>query len=140
MSDIINIGGAGILFLSALGVVVEISPIKINPLQWLGAKLNKGIADELADVKKDLVELSEDAKRQTALNNRYRIVRFADELMHSPQILHSEEHFNQIEECITAYSMYCDEHPEFANHKAKTSIKRINEVYEKCVRLNNFLK
>lgn len=140
LNELLNYGGLGILFLSALGVLFEIAPIKLNPIGWLGRRFNAHLSEEIADVKADVAEVGRLADERDALNSRYRIIRFADELMHSPEILHSEEHFNQIEECITAYGRYCDKHPEFANHKAKASIKRINEVYEKCRKLNNFLK
>lgn len=140
ITDLINYGGAGVLLLSALGVVIEITPVKFNPIQWLGSRLNKSLKDDIEEVKKDIQKVSDTADERDALNNRFRIVRFADELMHSPEIYHSEEHFNQIEEAITAYNHYCDDHPAFANHKAKASIKRINEVYEKCRKDNLFLK
>lgn len=140
MQELIGLGGLGAIILAAAGVLVEIAPVKINPIGWLGRHFNASISAEIADVKADVAEVARLADEREALNNRYRIIRFADELMHSPEILHSEEHFNQIEECITAYCRYCDEHPEFKNHKAKASITRINEVYIKCRKLNNFLK
>ncbi len=140
LNELINYGGVGMLLLSFLAVLFEITPTKINPVQWLGDRFNASTKAEIADLKKDIAQVKQAEDERNALNNRYRIIRFADELMHSPEIYHSEEHFNQIEECITAYSTYCDEHPEFKNHKAKASIKRINEVYEKCRRLNSFLK
>lgn len=140
LDEIINYGGAGVLLVSALGVLVEIAPVKVNPIGWLGKHFNAQISAEIAEVKADVAESARLADERDALNCRYRIIRFADELMHSPELLHSEEHFNQIEECITAYNRYCEQHPEFTNHKAKASIARINEVYLKCRKLNNFLK
>ena len=139
-NELINYGGAGVLFLSFLAVFIEVTPIKLNPVQWLGDRFNASTKAEIADLKDDIAQVKQAEDERNALNNRYRIIRFADELMHSPELYHSEEHFNQIEECITAYSTYCDEHPEFKNHKARASIKRINEVYEKCRRLNSFLR
>ena len=101
-------------------------------------------ASELGLIKADMIELKENNRRQDeerkmdkAYDARRRILQFADEIRRG--IRHSLEHFNDILDDITYYTKYCDEHPSFQNDKAVRSIQRIEEVYDECMRNNDFL-
>ena len=48
---------------------------------------------------------------QEAINCRYRILRFGDEVKHGTR--HSQEHFEQILADIDAYEIYCKDHKDF---------------------------
>lgn len=137
-------GGALVLLLT----LVQISPIKINPWSALGRligkALNGDVLEKLSEIegKVDALEkrdAQQDAEREQdkALDARRRILQFADEIRRRDR--HSEEHFNNVYEDIKFYSNYCRLHEDFENDRAKTSIKIIEETYEKCVRENDFL-
>ena len=104
----------------------------------------KDFADEIGIIKADLIELKESNRAQDAaraLDKAYearrRILQFADEIRRG--IRHSMEHFNDILDDITYYTTYCNDHPKFQNDKAVRSIQRIEEVYDECMRNNDFL-
>lgn len=72
-----------------------------------------------------------------ATNKRVRILRAADEIrLH---VRHSKEWFDQLNEDITDYEMYCETHPGFKNNQAVQSIIIINNAYKKAFEENDFL-
>ena len=147
------------LWLFVLSIVLQIAPIKINPWSWLGKligrffgwlgkrvgkAINGDVITELEEIKDRLTVLEKHDEQQDAtrardkaLDARRRILRFADECRRKDK--HSEEHFNNVFEDIKYYTSYCRDHEDFANDKARLSIKRIEEVYEECGRENSFL-
>ena len=131
-----NVGMVAI-FLAIAMSFIEISPIKINPWSWLGNTLNKGIISKLEKVENDVTEVKRKVGESTAVNARYRILRFDDELLHD--VKHTKEHFDQILYDIDTYEKYCNEHPDFKNNLAVMAIKHIKNVYQKCSRDNMFL-
>lgn len=147
------------LWLVIAFTVLQIAPIKINPWTWIGKllgrffgwlgkrigkALNGDVITELEGIKDRLTELEKHDEQQDAtrdrdkaLDARRRILRFADEIRRKER--HSEEHFNNVLDDITFYKGYCEAHKDFANDRARLSIKRIEEVYEQCARYNSFL-
>ena len=132
------------LWLVIAFTVLQIAPIKINPWTWIGKALNGDVITELEGIKDRLTELEKHDEQQDAtrdrdkaLDARRRILRFADEIRRKER--HSEEHFNNVLDDITFYKGYCEAHKDFANDRARLSIKRIEEVYEQCARDNSFL-
>lgn len=135
-------------WLAVSSVIVEVSPIKINPwtwiARWFGKAINGGVISELDSIKKEIGDIKgrnekQDAEREKdkAFDSRRRILRFADEVRRGDR--HSYEHFNAVLDDIANYLMYCTNHPEFQNEKAVLSIKIIKDTYEKCMRENDFL-
>lgn len=128
--------------------IVQIAPIRIDPWTWIAKHLGRAINGELKqsvdDLRKDVVALQEQRKfdqeeweKDKIETRRTRILRFSDELRQD--IHHSEESFNQVLEDIDAYQDYCSDHPRYPNTKAETAIRRIKEVYQKCLNDNSFL-
>lgn len=131
----------GLLALLASSVVVQVSPIKLNPWTWLakkiGTAINGKVTRQLAEISRKLdAHISEDG-RSDAKRARVHILRFADEVLQGK--LHSKEHFDEILEDITFYNRYCARHPEFPNDKATLSIAHIERVYRARLEKNDFL-
>lgn len=131
----------GLLALLASSVVVQVSPIKLNPWTWLakkiGTAINGEVTRQLAEISRKLdAHISEDGKSD-AKRARVHILRFADEVLQGK--LHSKEHFDEILEDITFYNRYCARHPEFPNDKATLSIAHIERVYRARLEKNDFL-
>ena len=122
----------GVTVVALVSVFIEITPVKINPvskfLAWLGRKINSEVI-----AKVDRLE----TEMQEAINCRYRILRFGDEVKHGTR--HSQEHFEQILADIDAYEIYCKDHKDFKNNKTKVTTERILDVYRKCVETDDFL-
>lgn len=125
----------------ALSAIIQISPIKLNPWSWLarhiGRAINKEVIEKVDGLEKDVNNLRADMHEQSARDARARILRFGDEILHGTK--HSQEHFDEILACITDYTKYCDEHPEFKNHVTVITTQHILDVYDKCRRENSFL-
>lgn len=130
---------AGILFL--LGLCIEITPIKVNPisavLKWLGKKMNGDVVAQVQDLGKEVVSLRNDYEEQVAVSNRYRILRFGDEILHG--VRHSQDHFEQILRDIDAYERYCDGHKTFKNNVTAATTETILSTYKRCRDENDFL-
>ena len=100
------------------------------------------ISTQELNKKLDMVceKMTEEEKRREeehATANRYRILRFDDEIRHDEH--HTKEHFDQILEDITEYENYCDSHPLYKNNKATLAIENIKHVYQRCTDEKKFL-
>jgi hypothetical protein len=132
----------------ALMSVVEISKIKINPwtalFEWVGNLLMSGVKNdikrinaELKSVKQELGAMKYSSEQNEAKAARTKILRCSDEVYRGDR--HSKEYFDNILEDIKTYTDYCRDHQEFKNEKAVIAIRRIEEVYERCLRDHSFL-
>lgn len=121
--------------------LLQISPIKIDPWTWLarfiGRAINSEIMAEVKELNKRMDKAEEKAEEREIKNARIRILRFGDECKNN--VDHSEEHFDQILEDINCYEVYCSEHPEFKNNKAKLTIEIIKDSYQRRLLKNDFL-
>lgn len=139
-------GAAGVIVL--LSALIEITPIKINPISkflgWIGTKTNRNIMDkfdmldtqvqELAD-KVDKIEYEDN--RRNAITCRVRILRFGDECR--ARMEHSQEAFDQVLDDINVYDKYCNAHPEFVNNKTELTAEYIKDTYRARLEKNDFL-
>jgi hypothetical protein len=141
--------------LVVLSLLVEITPIKFNPLSWLAKKIGKAfngdvmkeigtvkaevgsVKQEIKDIKKDVVDIREEAKEREATNRRTRILEFGDEILH--EVDYSKEHWDSVLMDISAYEHYCDDHPHYMNNVAKATIKHIKHMYDKHLDEDSFL-
>lgn len=139
--------GAGLLLGGSL--IIQISPIKINPWSWvlrkIGNETNKDLFDKIDEIDKKVEDLDKkvdslecETNENNAKQNRRRILRFADECRREEK--HSQEHFTEIiEGDIKCYNQYCRAHPEFENDKCVMSIDFIEKAYKHCIEHNDFL-
>lgn len=129
--------------------LLQISPIKVNPIsaifKWIGKLLNKDISDkvdsikvDLEGVKQDIADVRADNAEEYATLCRARILRFGDEIVHN--IPHSKEHYDQILLDIDRYDEYCDSHPDYKNNLAIQTIKHIKKKYQEHLDNDTFLK
>lgn len=131
-----------------LSLLIEITPIKINPLSWLAKKIGKAfngeimkeigtLKAEVKDIKNDVSDIREEAKEREATSRRTRILEFGDEILHG--VDYSKEHWDQILLDVTSYENYCDAHPHYMNSVAEATIKHIKKVYQQCLDEDGFL-
>lgn len=105
------------------------------------SEIAQGIEDlktEITTIKKDISTLSLAVGEVEAKDIRYRLLRFADEILHGNK--HSHEHFLQIKQDVTDYENYCKNHPNFKNERANDSIKLIRKTYDDCVENKSFIQ
>lgn len=138
----------GALFLVAISGLIQVSPIKLDPWSMLAKKIGNAINQDIitkvdalentvAEIQKTNDKRAAQEDERNACIARQRVLRFGDEVRHGQN--HSEEHYNDILEDITAYESYCSTHPNFKNQKAQSTIKIIVKAYEDHMRHNDFL-
>lgn len=139
----------GLLYAVLGGGLIQISPLKWNPLSWLAKKLGKALNSEVlekvAEVEKKVEEVDKrlgtheerDAVRAAEAQRRH-ILKFADEIK-SGKNKHSQESYRQILKDIKDYNLYCADNPDFENKMAVHATSYIEESYDRCLRENDFL-
>ena len=132
IQEILTDGGGILLVLLTL---VEIAPIKINPLSALAKYVGRAMGVEAIEKKLDSHIQADDERN--ADWHRARILQFNTELLRN--ILHTEEDFNEILYNIDCYERYCAEHPEYKNSRAVHAIANIGRVYDERQEKRDFL-
>ena len=134
--------GQALIYLIASGTLIEISPIKFNPitmvLKWMGDKMNSGIKAELDALKKAQEEQRKDFRDYKVAQYRYEIFQFENEIRDNNDH-HTEEQYNHILEQCKSYEDYCKEY-NIPNGKAEMAIKHIRDVCYDHLRDNSFQK
>lgn len=143
--DVVWVLGVIVILLSTL---IQNLSKKYKPWTWIAEQLGKAINKEMLEKQTKLEEKVDKLEKKIekrdvtdekehVLESRRRILSFGDEIRLN--VKHSEEYFNNIIDDINIYNNYCKNHPEFENSKAVITIKIIEEVWEKCLRENDFL-
>ena len=141
-NELARVIGQALIYLIASGALIEISPIKFNPitmvLKWMGDKMNSGIKDELDALKKAQEEQRKDFQDYKVSQYRYEIFQFENEIRDNNDH-HTEEQYNHILEQCKSYEDYCKEY-NIPNGKAEMAIKHIRDVCYDHLRDDSFQK
>ena len=133
------LGGGGVLIV--LLTLIQITPIKINPWNWIGKKigrmLNGEVLDEVSSLKKELTDHKDKSEERHATLCRAHILRFGDEVLHGTP--HSKEAYDSILLDIDSYERYCTNHPGYKNNIAVQTIEHIKRKYQEHIINNDFL-
>lgn len=134
--------GQALIYLIASGTLIEISPIKFNPitmvLKWMGDKMNSGIKAELDALKKAQEEQRKDFRDYKVSQYRYEIFQFENEIRDNND-RHTEEQYNHILDQCKSYEDYCKEY-NIPNGKAEMAIKHIRDVCYDHLKDDSFKK
>ena len=124
--DLAKAIGQALIYLIASGTIIEISPIKFNPitmiLKWMGDKMNSGLKTELDALKKAQEEQKKDFQDFKVAQYRYEIFQFESEIRDNND-RHTEEQYNHI-----------------PNGKAEMAIKHIRDVCYDHLKHDSFEK
>lgn len=140
---------AGVVFIGVTSIIQAFSK-RFSPWTWIleqiGKSINKESLQKLDGIDKKIIKLEqwnekqdEELQKIQVLAARRRILLCADGISHKPDILHTEEYFNEILSDIKMYKGYCNLHPDFENEKAVASIQLVKKTYDKCLENNTFL-
>lgn len=116
ISDYLPAAATGLIILS---VFVEISPIKFNPLQWLGNCLFAGVNGRISAYEKKLDEHIAESYRDS-------IFMFQDRLLENKPI--TKERFQKAIKACDRYESYIEEN-EMKNGEATDAIGFIREEF-----------
>ena len=107
-------------------------------------KTEKSIQESQASAKKDMEKMQttldnhiREDEDEKARNQRYRILRFYDEMCQHHR--HSESHFEDILDDIDDYEAYCDDHPDFKNNRGHVAMTYIKAKYGEIKARGGFL-
>ena len=78
-----------------------------------------------------------DYEKAKAESQRYRILRFYDEVCEGRK--HSESHFEDILDDIDNYEQYCDTHRNFKNNRGHVAMQYIRDTYGRVKAKGGFL-
>lgn len=121
VAERINIGGCLSIVVILLSLV-EIVPIQISPLKWIGARLNGETISKLAKVEKKLDE-------HIAQSYRNKILSAQNKLLMGQMF--TLEEFDEIIEACENYEQYCKDN-KIPNEKCKLAIQYIYDFYQNC--------
>lgn len=140
--DLAKAIGQALIYLIASGTIIEISPIKFNPitmiLKWMGDKMNSGLKTELDALKKAQEEQKKDFQDFKVAQYRYEIFQFESEIRDNND-RHTEEQYNHILEQCKKYEAYCVDN-DIPNGKAEMAIKHIRDVCYDHLKHDSFEK
>ena len=97
----------------------------------------KKTQSDIEKVQKTLDDHIKEDENEKARNQRYRILRFYDEICEGRR--HSESHFEDILDDITNYEEYCAKHPTFRNSRGAIAMKEIEDTYKTVKKKGGFL-
>lgn len=120
-----------------LSVFVEISPIKVNPIQKITTLLQKEINKKLDSIFDKLEVFSERIDKIEINNMRSSILSFGNSCMRGEA--HTQEEFSHILATYDRYEKIIEE-TGTSNGQIDISIEYIKEVYKDCLIRNSFLK
>lgn len=131
------------VFVALIGIIPTIISNRKKTQESI-EKSNEAIRSDVASTKRDidstravLVDHISEADDEKARNQRYRILRFYDEMCEHRK--HSESHFEDILDDIDAYEKYCESHPDFKNNRGHVAMQHIKEKYGHVKQTGGFL-
>ena len=101
------------------------------------AESNKATDKQIGEIKKAFDDHVEDYEAAKAASQRYRILRFYDEVVSKQK--HSESHFEDILDDIDEYEIYCKAHPKFKNNRGHAAMEYIKQIYDDVKAKGGFL-
>lgn len=119
----LTIGGWVGLFV-ALSTLVEIVPVKVYPIQWLGNRLNSGISKRMDALERVVYE-------HIAQGYRDKIMDFQNGLLINGYSFYTQEQYDEVIDACEYYEEFCKKN-EIQNDKCKLAIQYIRMCYQKC--------
>ena len=145
VAEFLLASGGGVFVLLTL---IQITPIKINPLsalaRMLGRAFNGDVIRMLSEVKTAQESTSDRLNEHIRMDDernadehRAKILRFNNELIRD--LPHTKEEFIDILADIDQYEQYCRQHPDYKNNRAVHAIANIGRVYDERLQKHDFL-
>ena len=128
------------MFGSGLVAAITIIPTIISNRKKTQDSIKK--SNEETERRVDKLQASFDAhvkdyEDTKAVSQRYRILRFYDELCEGRE--HSESHFEDILDDCSEYRKYTATHPDFKNNRGEIAMEEIQETYRRVKHDGGFL-
>ena len=129
-----------ILMLGSVGVFIEITPIKINPVgfacKWLGRKLNADVVERMGRIEAKMEQMEQENYIKDSRDKRSEILVFASSCHN--KVKHTNEEFQHILEQIEDYEALCKTH-NIENGVIDAQAEYIRNLYIECLREGTLL-
>lgn len=123
------VSNGGVLLILVL-MMVEVTPIKINPVQWFGNRWNKGINERVDKIDKKL-------DKHIAEDYRNNILNFQNKIMSGKKF--PQEQWKKVITSCSDYTKYCEDN-DIANDVIDETIKFIKNEYQICLSNRDFVE
>ena len=128
------------MFGSGLAAVIAIIPTIITNRKKTQDSIkesNEATKKQFESLRSDFDSHVNDYEAARAASQRYRILRFYDEVCEGRR--HSESHFEDILDDIDDYETYCDHHRDFKNNRGHLAMQYIRDTYSRVKANGGFL-
>jgi len=113
-----------------VGTLVEIAPVKINPIAWFGRHLNAETYNRIAKIETKLDD-------HIAQSYRTKILMFQDSLLMKGCESFTQEQYYEVLEAISEYEKHCEDN-HIKNDKCRMAVSYIERCYKKCLNNQSF--
>lgn len=96
-----------------------------------------GVNKRIDSLEEKIDRVEEKGDQRNAINNRVRILRFADEMLEDKK--HSKDSWDQVMSETTEYEEYCESHPKFKNNQTAATVEYIQKEYAARLEKHDFL-
>lgn len=117
--------------LVVVSLMIEIAPIKINPVGWLGKRLNASMSTRVDEIEKKL-------DNHVAEGYRNYILNFQRELLNDTNTQFTFEEWKKAIKSCQDYETYCEEN-HIENDIISQAILFIRGKYQEALQTNNIL-
>lgn len=124
--DIFVITKTVVEWLAVLGVVVEVTPIKVSPLKWIGRRLNSELRVDVQNIEKRISDLEHKQVQKDIEAKRKLILDFANSLRQDKK--HTVEEYENVIRTIDDYILLCEKY-NIKNGYINIQAKYINDTY-----------
>lgn len=130
----VNAGGVVAVVVIILSLI-EITPIKLSPLAWVGKRVNKEVNARMDKMEKGMSSFGSKLDEHIAQSYRNKILSFQGELLANQK--HTLEEFNEVIEACQKYEKHCKEN-KVENDKCTLAINFIKWSFSECQKKHNF--
>jgi hypothetical protein len=124
--------GVIVLAITVLSVIIEITPIKFNPISLIGKVVNKDLMTEIKKVNTKVDGLETKLDNHIVMSYRDDILQFQDKLLNYPNRTYTMEVWNHIMSSCDAYDKYVtDNH--ISNGQVTEAIIFIKGCHQKAL-------
>lgn len=135
-----EIVGSGAVIVLIFTTLVEIIPIKWNPLtsilSWIGKRMNGKLIDQVKEQGEKIDKLDEKIDMNEIARIRWEILDFANSCRHD--VKHTKDEFEHIINQHEKYVQILDERS-LTNGLITIEYEYIEDIYKNCLEKNNFL-
>lgn len=95
----------GIQIIGLIAMFVEITPVKLSPLKWIGSRLNADLKKDVTNIENRLNDLEQKEIQKDVEKKRSTILSFSNSLRQDKR--HTAEEFDHILQIIDDYELLC---------------------------------